>query len=168
MATLSSISTPLSCPICRSSVASTVIRKWARLESDECIDWGVIGFCVGDIPARLLHMGVFTWTFGPRHVPLEENYPHSEVWAYENGMHVNAKNRLDPHLHLQWRKYCCEGSRRSFAPTNRWRSAKRHRQTLSQQLAALVVRTCSSYQRSGLDSAKCLRCLPSRSRPSDR
>jgi len=78
--------------------------EWARLESDECIDWGVIGFCVGDIPARLLHMGVFTWTFGPRHVPLEENYPHSEVWAYENGMHVNAKNRLDPHLHLRWRE----------------------------------------------------------------
>ncbi len=78
--------------------------EWARLESDECIDWGVIGFRVGDIPARLLHLGVFTWTFGPRHVPLEDNYPHSEVWAYENGIHVNAKNRLDPHLHLRWRE----------------------------------------------------------------
>ena len=78
--------------------------EWARLESDECIDWGVIGFRVDDIPVRLLHLGVFTWTFGPRHVPLDENYSHSEVWAYENGTHVNAKNRLDAHLHLRWRE----------------------------------------------------------------
>lgn len=78
--------------------------EWARLESDEFLEWGVVGFTVGDIPAEMLHLGAFTWTFGARHVPLEKNYPHSEVQAYEEGKHVNAKSRLDPNLHLRWRE----------------------------------------------------------------
>ena len=98
--------------------------EWARLESDECIHWGVIGFRVGDIPAKLLHLGVFTWTFGPRHVPLEENYPHSEVWAFENSTHVSAKNRLDPQLHLRWREMLLRRIKtiiRPYEPTEiRW------------------------------------------------
>jgi hypothetical protein len=90
--------------------------EWARLESDECADWGVIGFQVGHIPARLLHLGVFVWTFAPRHVPLEANYPHSEVWAYENGLHVSAKARLDPDLHLRWREQLLRKIEKTIRP----------------------------------------------------
>lgn len=90
--------------------------EWARLEREECCDWGVIGFQVGDIPARLLHLGVFVWTFGPRHVPLEENYPHSEIWAYENDVHVNTRIRLDPHLHLRWREMLLRRAQKILAP----------------------------------------------------
>lgn len=93
--------------------------EWARLESDECANWGVVGFHVGDIPERLLHLGVFVWSFGPRHVPLEDNYPHSEVWAFENGTHVNARSRLDSTLHLRWREMLLRKVRRFIRPYER-------------------------------------------------
>lgn len=90
--------------------------EWARLESEECGEWGVICFEVQDIPPRLQHLGVFIWSFRPRHVPLEENYPHSEVWAYENETHINAKHRIDPDLHLRWREMLLRRIRVALRP----------------------------------------------------
>jgi hypothetical protein len=78
--------------------------EWTRLHGDECSEWGVIGFQVADIPAHLQHLGVFVWTFCPKHAPQKNNYPHAEVQAFENGLHVNAKDRLDVDLHLRWRE----------------------------------------------------------------
>ena len=80
--------------------------EWARLQSEEYSQWGVIGFQVQGIPPSLQHLGVFVWTFTPWHVPLHKNYPHSEVRAYENNVHINAKRShyLDPDLHLRWRE----------------------------------------------------------------
>ena len=51
----------------------------------------------------MLHQGVEKWTFEARHIPLEENYSHSEVWAFKDGAHVNAKAQFDPVLHLRWK-----------------------------------------------------------------
>lgn len=90
--------------------------EWARLEDDAHAEWGVIGFQVHNIPSDLLHLGVFKWTFGPRHVPLDENYPHSEVWAYENAQHINAKDRIDPDLHLRWRHRLLENIEKVLNP----------------------------------------------------
>jgi hypothetical protein len=83
--------------------------EWARLESDDYAEWGVIGFMVGDIPPELLHSGVFQFVFKPRHDPLKKNYPHTEVRAYEvidrQEVHINGKTRLmDPDVHLRWRE----------------------------------------------------------------
>jgi hypothetical protein len=77
--------------------------EWLRLEGEQYADWAVVGFRVGDIPRELLHVGTDTWTFTVRHLPLDDNYPHSEVWGYRNGAHMNAKAALEPDVHLRWR-----------------------------------------------------------------
>jgi len=58
------------------------LPQWVRLISEECRDWGVIGFQVGDIPADMQHLGVHLFRFRPKHVPHKYNYPHSEVQAF--------------------------------------------------------------------------------------
>jgi hypothetical protein len=78
--------------------------QWVRLEEERCKDWAVVGFKVKDIPTDLMHLGIDLYTFGPMHVPLELNYPHSEVRCYLNGNHINAKVRLDRSLHQRWRE----------------------------------------------------------------
>ena len=78
--------------------------QWTRLEEDRCNDWAVVGFKVRDIPTDMLHLGVYLYTFNVRHIPLENNYPHSEVWCFNNGSHVNAKRELDRALHQRWRE----------------------------------------------------------------
>jgi hypothetical protein len=93
--------------------------EWTRLQSEEYSEWGVIGFQVEGIPPRLQHLGVFVWTFNTCHVPLGNNYPHSEVRAYENGVHINAKNRLDPDLHLRWREMLLRKIRKFIRPHQR-------------------------------------------------
>lgn len=92
--------------------------EWTRLQDDEFAEWGVIGFRVQDIPPKLLHLGVFVWTFHPRHMPLHNNYPHSEVQAVENGVHINAKtkDRLDPALYLRWREMLLRSVRKLIQP----------------------------------------------------
>lgn len=76
--------------------------EWLRLEEERFKDWAVIGFKVRDIPTDILHLGVYLYKFEPMHVPLERNYPHSEVRCYLNGHHINAKAKLDRALHQRW------------------------------------------------------------------
>lgn len=65
---------------------------------------GVAVFKVEDIPRELEHQGVRRFTFAVVHAPTENNYPHSEIRAYnEQGTHIQAKERLDSDLHLRWR-----------------------------------------------------------------
>jgi hypothetical protein len=81
--------------------------EWARFNRGKYTDWGVIGFAVRHIAPPLTHLGVFVWTFSPHHAPERNNYPHSEIRAFENGVHIDMKrsDRIDPHLHLRWRDY---------------------------------------------------------------
>ncbi len=80
--------------------------EWARFDRGDYRDWGVIGFAVRDIPSQLIHLGVFVWTFSPHHDPERNNYPHSEIRAFENDRHIDMKlsERIDPILHLRWRE----------------------------------------------------------------
>lgn len=78
--------------------------EWVLLEEARCKDWAVIGFKVGDIPSNLLHLGVEVYIFTPQHIPLENNYPHSEVRCYRDGQHIDAKRNLDKALHQRWRE----------------------------------------------------------------
>lgn len=78
--------------------------QWVRLEEERCKDWAVVGFKVRDIPSDMLHLGVDLYTFLPKHIPLELNYPHSEVWCQRNDVHINAKRDLDKALHQRWRE----------------------------------------------------------------
>ena len=79
--------------------------EWLLLD-EAFAGWGVLAFRVGDIPKELLDKGINVYTFAPRHVPLKYNYPHSEVWAFRDGVHIDARNEmlLDPDLHLRWRQ----------------------------------------------------------------
>lgn len=77
---------------------------WTRLADERCKDWAVVGFMVQEIPQELLHLGVDNYTFAPQHVPHKNNYPHSEVRCYRNGVHIDAKKDLDRQLHLRWRE----------------------------------------------------------------
>ena len=78
--------------------------EWVRLKEERCKDWAVIGFRVKDIPTDIQHLGVDLYTFSPMHIPLEDNYPHSEVKCFRNGSHINAKKNLDYALHQRWRE----------------------------------------------------------------
>jgi hypothetical protein len=78
--------------------------QWVRLEEDRCQHWAVVGFKVKDIPTDILHLGIDLYTFYAMHIPLELNYPHSEVRCNRNGVHINAKRNLDKALHQRWRE----------------------------------------------------------------
>jgi hypothetical protein len=86
---------------------------------DEGFDgWGVFAVKVGDIPKELLHVGLFLYTFEPRHVPLKSNYPHSEIWAFVAGKHIDLKNEhlLDPNVHQRWRQLLVWKTRIAIQP----------------------------------------------------
>jgi hypothetical protein len=87
--------------------------EWLLLD-EGCAGWGVLAFRVRDIPPRreVWHEGVVAYTLEPRHVPLHNNYPHSEVWVFREGVHIVRGSRanpgnlhlLDPDFHLRWRE----------------------------------------------------------------
>jgi len=80
--------------------------EWVVIHEDHQ-GWGVLGFEVQHIPDKIVQHGVVTFTFEPRHRPHRYNYPHSEVWAFREGEHIDAKNSellLDPDAHLRWRQ----------------------------------------------------------------
>lgn len=69
-------------------------------------DWGVIAFRVGDIPTPEWKHGTFRDDFRPCHEPLDSDYPHSEVRAFENDVHITEplKDLLPEDVHLKWRE----------------------------------------------------------------
>jgi len=80
--------------------------EWLLLH-DSFGGWGVFGFEVDHIPREFVEDGVTQYAFGPKHRPLKNNYPHSEVWAYRDGEHIDVKNSemlLDPEAHQRWRQ----------------------------------------------------------------
>ena len=82
-------------------------------------DWGVLAFEVRHIPSRFPHLGVTTFAFSPMHRPLKYNYPHTEVWAFRDGRHIDAKREflLDPDAHQRWRQLLIWKCRPVIKPT---------------------------------------------------
>ena len=66
--------------------------------------WGVIGVQVGDIPHELWRDGVFHFEFRACHAPHKNDYPHSEIRAFENTQHVDLLARLPEDIDLKWRE----------------------------------------------------------------
>ena len=56
----------------------------ARWDRGNLVDWGVIEFDVKDIPSRIPFQGAVVYSMKPVHVPLKNNYPHSEVQIFES------------------------------------------------------------------------------------
>jgi len=93
--------------------------EWVLLESDEYANWGMIFFEVRAIPTPLTHIDGTTFTFRPIHVPLEENYPHSEVRAYQGDTHVQARKLIDPDMSLRWRNILLQRTHTHRRPATR-------------------------------------------------
>jgi hypothetical protein len=89
---------------------------WVLLESDEYSDWGIVYFVAGEIPSRMSHSDGSEFTFQTVHVPLEENYPHSEIWAYKNGERSQAKRLFDRDFSLRWRNALLQRTRVFLRP----------------------------------------------------
>ena len=91
--------------------------EWVLLESDEHDNWGIIFFEVQNIPERMVHQGGSTFNFKAVHIPHEENYPHSEIWAFLGEVHVQARRELDPDLSLRWRNALLQRTHTHRRPT---------------------------------------------------
>ena len=71
---------------------------------DDFSDWWVASFKVSDLPQTLPYLGQPNYfSFKVSHVPLDWNYPHSEIWLMRNGVHIQGKAKLPPEVHLQFR-----------------------------------------------------------------
>ena len=92
--------------------------EWLLL-SDGFENWGVFKFQVSHIPESLLQNGTIEYRFMPKHRPLKKNYPHSEVWAFRDGQHIDVKNSdilLDPDAHQRWRQQLAWKCRLEIVP----------------------------------------------------
>ena len=67
--------------------------------------WGILGFQVQNVPGVQYKDGIH-FTFTPMHKPLEMDYPHSEIQAFENGNHIDEEHadELPEDVHLAWRE----------------------------------------------------------------
>ncbi|MEZ6142330.1 MAG: hypothetical protein R3B84_17360 [Zavarzinella sp.] len=83
--------------------------------------WGIIGVQIKNIiPASCLDNGkVFTYRVS--HVPLEVDYPHSEIQAFDGEQHLNTSEAVLPEeLHLEWRANLLEVFETFIPPGEDW------------------------------------------------
>ncbi|QEG26465.1 hypothetical protein GobsT_12040 [Gemmata obscuriglobus] len=67
-------------------------------------NWGVIGVRVRLVPPMCQPDGGPLFTYRVVHVPLDYDYPHSEVRAFDGERHLDSKESVLPEdLHLEWR-----------------------------------------------------------------
>jgi len=68
--------------------------------------WGVAAFPVRGIPSSVPFRGLETYYFRPVHCPEKNNYPHSEVRAFdEDGNRLSSKPMvIPPECHLKFRE----------------------------------------------------------------
>ncbi len=64
---------------------------------------GVAAFEVRDARYSFPHLGVIHYRFDVVHTPTQDNYPHSEIYAYEGERHIKTPERMDPTVHLRYR-----------------------------------------------------------------
>jgi hypothetical protein len=89
--------------------------EWLRFDvvkNQHYHEWGIIGFMVGDIPPSFWNLAVYLYTFETHHDPKENDYPHSEIRAFNNSEHIEYREgendvdldkRLPEDIHLKWR-----------------------------------------------------------------
>ena len=68
-------------------------------------DWAVVGVMVERVPPAIWREGYPRLVFKTCHVPIERDYPHSEIQAFDDvGQHVNMIDLLPEEIHLEWRE----------------------------------------------------------------
>ncbi|MBW4444358.1 MAG: hypothetical protein KME10_24695 [Plectolyngbya sp. WJT66-NPBG17] len=51
------------------------------------LDWGIVEFQVDSVPKKLESLGNVVFEFKVEHDPVDDNYSHSEVRTYKEGIH---------------------------------------------------------------------------------
>ena len=64
---------------------------------------GVASFEVQDARYNFQHLGGIAYRFDVEHTPTPNNYPHSEVCAFEGARHIEPPEPMDPAVHLRYR-----------------------------------------------------------------
>ncbi len=82
-------------------------------------DWGVVGIQVADVPSELWREGVFHFTFKVCHAPIEMDFPHSEIRAFENQNHIDVVEKVPEDVHLAWRERLLRKMRTIIKPYQR-------------------------------------------------
>lgn len=72
------------------------------------VGWGVAQFQVGDVPQAIYDSEArstpIVYTFRVEHVPLPENYAHSEVRTYADGSHLTDKRQVRKKIRKEFRE----------------------------------------------------------------
>jgi len=74
------------------------------------LDWGVASFQVQDIPPHMVSGGGILFEFKAEHVPEDDNYAHSEVRTFKNGVH-ERKAELPNLIKKEFRQLLSERAR---------------------------------------------------------
>jgi len=80
---------------------------WVRLEPTTpkfFHNWGVISIQVSLVPAALISENGLEFNFKPVHVPLEKDYPHSEIRAYTIEVHLKDLQAIPEDVELAFRE----------------------------------------------------------------
>lgn len=81
--------------------------EWARfdvLNNRLYEEWGIVAVQVQDIPPELWREGMFHFVFRVDHRPEDRNYPHAEIRAYENDLHLDQPGKIPEDVDLAWRE----------------------------------------------------------------
>ncbi|MCY3022907.1 MAG: hypothetical protein NTW87_28345 [Planctomycetota bacterium] len=76
-------------------------QEWVLLPSWR--DWGIACFQVRSVPQHLLGGGTAQSYFMVEHVPLDDNYSHSEIQAFADPVRQQRQKRTSPAVGLQFR-----------------------------------------------------------------
>ena len=98
--------------------------EWLRLcEYPKFANCGLVEIAVNGIPPDIIDEGGTEYRIIPTHVPLEENYPHSEIRIFKSGNHISydERRKLSKTAKLKYR----DSIRRRANPTSAARCMKK-------------------------------------------
>lgn len=80
-----------------------VLLPDGALVSRNWILWGVSMVQISDLPPDIASPGGVSFSFTAEHDPLEDNYSHSELRVYKNGIREQAKKKINSQVKKKYR-----------------------------------------------------------------
>lgn len=72
-------------------------------ESCNWLLWGVVGIQVRDLPPEMRTGGGIPYSFPVEHDPLPNNYSHSELRVFKNGVRETSKGKINNQIKKEYR-----------------------------------------------------------------
>jgi hypothetical protein len=69
---------------------------------------GIAEFAKGSIPGPDFSEGNIEYSWGVTHIPLDENYHHSEIWTYKGGTHCQRSSQVNKIVFRRFRQRISE------------------------------------------------------------